>query len=418
MRYLKNVLLGVTGVAVALLFSACSTMMEAGQSQLEVPTLEAQANRVAVGMGIVRENNMIANMPIASDSRWPEALAADITAEQEHAINEGLDSDPYFATHRYSDAIQLQILGGYFVPKVSALTYRAFQKIVILYGEDATNWPSFFEFNADLSAFQKFRDGTPKAVEAVQGDMHESIGDAVIALLPENYQEDLRQSRAAMREAAREVLLLEGRKGELETVLKADVAKQSEDYNGTYTPLTLDEKLDIDAQITTLETEIETQEAAASETEEIYFTLLDNAAEAVKNAMDLDAQQVGLARNIYTACEEIRAGAGEAGTLFTLALANIGLKSVIQNIPKEMKSLAIASLNVPPSLRKKYKERMARITKNAIYLLPTIAMGSYYATKQYNVAGKYMNIAEIIIEADDVRKEAEQAAQSAVKEAS
>jgi hypothetical protein len=83
MNRVKSLISNVLAIGfIAFSMSGCSTMMEGIQSQMEVPTLEKQANRVAIGMTIVRENNIMAfKMPISADAKWPGMVAAEIDDE-------------------------------------------------------------------------------------------------------------------------------------------------------------------------------------------------------------------------------------------------------------------------------------------------------------------------------------------------
>jgi hypothetical protein len=404
---IRNIILNILTFLVVLSFTACSMTQELIQSQIETPTLEAQANRVAIGMGIIRENNIIMNMKLSSDAKWPLEMSQDISPEQEKLINEGLSEDPYFATHQYSDMIQMQMLGGYGNVHISALTYRAFQKILILYGEDRRNWPSFFTFSPDLSNFNTFQDGNLKEITAISGDEYENTDEAIISLMPVGYRKNLLKSLKESRQEADKVVELEGEKGELETILKADVAKQSKEYEEPYTPLSMREKQQIETQISVLETKIDHQQEIADEKEEIYYTILDEAVEVLQSDINLDEEHVKLARNIKLVSENISDGAGEATALFAIAIANISLKDVIQNIPKEIASLIAAKAIAPKSMQQKLNERIERLKNNAIYLIPTIGMGSYYAIKQKSMANKYALVADIIIEAADAKLEAQ-----------
>ncbi len=403
---MKHIIFILVNSIVIFFFSACSMAQEMIQSQIETPTLEAQANRVAVGMGIIRENNIMMNMKISSDALWPEEIAAEISMEQMKLIEIGLNDDPYFATHQYSDFIQQQMLGGYNNPKISALTYRAFQKIIILYGEKVENWPNFFTFSSDFSNFNTFQDGKLKEINAVKGDEYANTDTAIIELMPISYRKDLKKRLKERDEEVDKVAELESEKGELQTRLEADVVKTSDNYKGQYTPLTDLQKDKIEEKISTLETQIDIQEEISDEKEEIYFTLLDAAVEILESDINLDEEYVNLARNIKLVSENISDGAGEAAALFTIAIANIGFKDVIQNIPTEIASLVAAKVMMPAPLQDKFDERISRLKDNTIYLLPTIAMGSYYAIKQKSAANKYAEIADIIIEAVEVRNEA------------
>lgn len=439
MKRRQKLLLHVVVTAMAIFgMSGCSAVMEGVQSQMEVPTLENQVNRVAVGMAIVRENNIMAyKMPISSDASWPELVASDINDTEEQFIVDSLMDDPYFATVHYTEMIQRQILGSSAAMKnvlggfsnitamvlnqtVKPLTKRAMQKIVILYGKDTKKWPNVFDFDGKLNDFLEFKDGTLKDIEASKGDVYETIGEAVISLTPTSLQKDLSQARVTLLEGYDKVASLNGQKGELEAKLKNDEAKSKskakEDVG--YVALSKKQRKNIEREVKVVEERIKEAESFADEKEDIYFELLDQAVVALESEMNIDDENyVKLAKNINTVSDEIQTGAYEAYTSFGLALSNIVSSDIILKFPKELVSLGLGKIAVPANLQSKYNERVKRVVKNALYLLPNIFMGTYYANKQSNLAQKYENITSTIIDAYNVKKEQEAAALKAAQEA-
>ena len=76
-------------VAILIGLSGCSALKETMASQMEVPTLEKQVNRVAIGMDIVRENHVMeSKMKISGDTSWPQELACDLNAAQEKVLKQ------------------------------------------------------------------------------------------------------------------------------------------------------------------------------------------------------------------------------------------------------------------------------------------------------------------------------------------
>jgi len=414
-------------VFVSIYMSGCASLQEGFSSQMEVPTLEKQANRVAIGMTIVRENNMMAfKMPISADATWPKEISADLEDEQEEHIRNVLQQGPYFSTVHYTEAIQRKMLGssialsglgGYanitgmlFNQTISPLTFRAIQKLEAFYGRDPQKWPNVFNYDNSLDNFLDFKDGELKDIEALNGDVYSSIGDAVISLTPLSSQKDLSLARVEMLQAYEDVASLESQKGELETALKSDVAKSNNKKDKTYKSLNSEEKLQIKKDLTLVEERIKVAESVADEKEMIYFTLLDEAVVALESEINIDDENyVKLAKNINIVAAEIQSGATQAYTSFGLALTNIAANNIVLNFPRELESLAYGKAHVPANLQAKYNERIARLAKNAIYLLPNIFIGTYYAHKQSNLAEKYEAITDIIILAYEVKLEQEQA---------
>ncbi|WP_321778785.1 hypothetical protein [Sulfurimonas sp.] len=438
MRNIKKLVINAVVVSLtALVMTGCSSMMEGLQSQMEVPTLENQANRVAIGMTIVRENNIMAfKMPISADAQWPALVASDINETQDKFIIDFLMDGPYFSTVHYSDAIQRRMLGssssmsmfGNYAnlassilnQKVKPLTKRAIQKIIIFYGEDEENWPNIFNFDSTLDNFLEFKDGNIKDIEAVTGDVYETLGEAVISLTPVNLQKDLSVARGEMLDEYVEVASIKSEKGYFQTKLKADEARTQEqkDEDNDYTPLTTQEKLDIEKEIILVETRIKAAESVADEKEAIYFELLDEAVVALESDINIDDENyVKLAKNVNIVSNEIQTGAIQAYTSFSLASANIISGDIVFKFPRELESLAIAKANVPIYLQANYDERLLRLVKNAVYLLPNILIGTYYANKQSSLAGKYESVTNIILLAHQAKVEQELAAKEAAEEA-
>lgn len=430
-RYTLNI--AITALSIFLM-SGCSAMQETFASQMEVPTLENQVNRVAVGMAVVRENNIMAfKMPISADASWPSKLAKEITDSDKQYIDGALKLDPYYATMHYTKGVQRQILGsgalmsqlgdaGNIVALVadqgvSPLTYRAINKVSILYGKNPKNWPNIFGFNGSLGGFLYFKDGTLQDIDSPTGDIYETIGEALISLTPINLQKDLDRARSEMLDAYDEVASLKLDKGDIESTLNSDAAnKKSKKRPNDFVPLSSSEKREMKRELAVIEQSIKESESIADEKEMIYFELLDQAVVALESDMNIDdIEYVNLAKNINIVANEIQAGAVEAYAAFGLALTNIGVSKVIQNFPNELYSLAYAKAYIPLKLQKKYNKRVSRLVSNAVYLLPNIFMGTYYASKQLSLASKYETITDTIILAYNTKTEQDRAAKEASK---
>jgi len=426
---IKVGLVGIVGV----LMSGCASMQEGFASQMEVPTLEKQANRVAIGMTIVRENNIMAfKMPISADAQWPKEVTAELEEEQQQQIADMLQKGPYFATVHYTEAIQRQMLGSSATlgllgdyaniagsilnQTISPLTYRAIQKLEAFYGDDPSKWPNVFNYDSSLDNFLDFKDGELKEVEALSGDVYETLGEAVISLAPISLQKDLTLARADMLAAYEDVATVQAQKGELETALKADMANSNDENKKDYVPLTSEEKLQLEKDISVTDEKIKELESLADEKEAIYFSLLDGAVVALESDINIDDENyVKLAQNINLVSQEIQSGATQAYTSFGLALTNIATNNIILKFPRELESLAHGKAYVPSNLQAKYNERIARLVKNAVYLLPNIFIGTYYANKQSSLAEKYQSITDIIVLAYEVKVEQEKEAKEALE---
>jgi hypothetical protein len=178
-----------------------------------------------------------------------------------------------------------------------------------------------------------------------------------------------------------------------------------------YRPLTTEEKLDTEKKINLIDTQVSEAEAIANEKEAIYFELLDQAVVALESDINIDDENyVKLAQNLNIVSNEIQTGATEAYTAFGLAAANIASSNILLNFPTELESLAVSKATIPGKLDDKFNERVKRLTTNALYILPNVLIGTYYANKQANLAQKYENVTSIILLAHEAKMEQEAAA--------
>lgn len=405
MKTSKNVVNSVLVSILALIMSGCSTMKSGAESLAEVPSLENQANRIVVGMGLVRTNTVIANMPISADATWPDELNDDhVFEDNKQIISDALENDPYVATHEYTDLYQKTKLSGFVfmkAPRIGALTYSALNRAVILYGPDKENWPTFFDIETDLSTFHKFSDGKLKQVEATSSNVYPTITDALISLMPTNYQKDLQSSREEMVSSFMEVAALKSEKGKYETQIEMnDKATATEFLDGQAI-------IDLKQRILEIETSISEKELIADEKETIYTSLLDEATKVLESDIELDKEQVALAKNILLASSAIKKGALEAGGAFALSTTILATTKIVEDFPKELTTLAVARMYIPNTKTDLFDKRLTRLAKNALYAIPAIAIGTYYAIKQSFLAGRYESIAEIIVEADKLQQEEE-----------
>lgn len=395
---IASFILGLT----IILMQGCAATGETMITLLETPTVEASANRSAVGASEIRINNYIINhMPISADAEWPSLVNKEATDEQNKIVRNGLKEDPWFATRHYSDPVQRKMLGGSISPGISPLTYDAYKKISILYGPDSGNWPNVLKYSSDLDQFLEFVDSDekqPLPVEAKQAKLYPNIYTALISLMPVNFQKDLKVSNQEMQQAFSEVAKLKAEKADIKHRLDEDSQTNDE-------PLDEDEIKILEEQVEVLEVQIEEKEKIADEKQDINFTLLDSAVEKLESEITLTSENVALAKNIQQALEAVKSASLESGTLYTLSLASLIGKNTLANFDKELLSLAEATAYVPVSKRHLMKQRIVRLKDNLLYLFPSIGMGSYYAIKQYNLASKYSSVTEVIISASDAQSE-------------
>lgn len=412
--FIQTIMVGIVGITM----SGCSALRESFASQMEVPTLEKQANRVAIGMTIVRENNIMAfKKPISADALWPKVASRELTNKQKIHIANALQKEPYFSTVHFTESIQRKMIGSsatlsgmgkyanafgsVFNQTISPLTYRAMQKIEAFYGKNPRKWPNIFDYDGSLNNFLDFKDGELLDVEALSGDVYETLGDAMIALTPIGMQKSLSLAHAEMLEGYENVADLKSQKGQYETSLKKDANK-----------LSSQEKNNIKNELAVVDERIKEAESIADEKELVYFTLLDDAVVALQSDINLDDENyVNLARNVNIVATEIQLGSDEAYASFVLALTNIVSNNILLKFPRELESLAYGTAYVPSNLQSNYKKRIARLVKNAVYLLPNIFIGTYYANKQSTLAKKYQGVTEIIMLAYGVKVEQEKESQ-------
>ncbi len=394
MKYINKLVLVLV---LPYLFTGCASLREALASSTEVPTLERQMLRVSVGMTIVRQNDLMANhMPISADAQWPSLIAKGISRERKVQLSKIINQDPYYATVRFTDMIQRDRLGfdasvknkkdGVKIAalvlqqKISPLAYEAAHKLEAMYGADSKNWPKIFDADNSLDDFLSFKSGTLKTIESTSGDVYYSLGEAIISLLPISLQKDLLLAREELQESMEVVADLESQKGQLEAKNKSS------------------ERLKI------LKVELDSAKDLNDAKEKIYFTLLDSAATALASDLNIDDENyVKLAHNIYIVSQEIARGSRQAYVSFGLALRKMQTNNMLSNFDRELESLVFAKLYVPAQLQKKYNERVVRVGKNAVYFLPNLFMGTYYAYKQSSLASKYEDISKIIIEAYEAK---------------
>lgn len=424
----------------ALYLSGCSMLQETMASQTELPSVENQIHRAALGMALVRENNIMAQkMPLSADAKWPSLITSEISSAQKDFIQEALRYDPYYATAHYSKYIQRSMLGSSLLmnqlgdygdlvaiiadQSISPLAYEAIHKLDILFAnpklkekksyptdkyylqERMKNWPDVFDFSDSYADFLDFNGGVLREVEAGSSDLYTSLTDALLSLAPLSMQKDLRFAHQELQATSKNLALLKAKKGEAEAKLVLDKAKRNAKQSTPYKALSSREKIQIQQEIPVLNEQIKELESLEESKEEIYYELLDQMVLALESDMNVhDHAYVRLAQNISLVAEEIQEGSLHAYTAFTLAITNLVANKALENLPREILSLGIAKANVPMHLQSIYNKRLLRITKNALYALPNALMGVYYATQQISMARKYKAVSEKIVEVYEIKK--------------
>lgn len=445
----KIALAVVTVGTIGLFNTGCSVLGEMAASQTEIPSVENQVNRAAIGMAIVRENHIIVNkIPISADAQWPTLLGMDINASSKEFINDALAYDPYYATKHYTEAALRKALGSGALMSmlgdnanlissildqtVTPLVYRTVTKIDVLFANPdlqpresyatreeyikarTQNWPDFFDFEASPNHFLEFKHGKLREIESASGDYFPTISSAIIALAPTNMQKELELADSEMIEAFDSVARAQADKGEQEAILERDKGeKQAKVKTANYIPLTQDEINSAQEEIKVLNAQIKEFETIAEEKEKIYFKLLDEMVVALDSDMNIDDENyVKLAKNLHLVAEEIQVSSKEAYAAFGLAVTNLIANNAILKFPTELATLLGAQGMVPVQKQALYGKRLQRLGVNALAALPNALMGTYYASKQSDVAGKYEDVTEKIIKAYEVKMKQELAAQA------
>jgi hypothetical protein len=441
MKNIKKIVLNSAAITIAaLVVSGCSAIQEGLASQVEVPTLEKQANRVAVGMAIVKENNILENkLAFSSDAKWPILVTQDRDDNETKILNMALMNDPYYSTVHYTKAIQRQMLGsgqlmnslgsygnviGSLADQtVSPLEYLAFHKLNILFANPALKkpeqyatqeefikaktkyWPDIFKYNTDISKILEFEKGKIIEIEAATGDVYPNIHKAVLALAPVNLSKDLESGQLDYLDSIEKVAKLEGKLGEIKNQLDS-----GKDSSGEIM-LSEEQKATLNEELAVLEEQLKEANSISDEKEAVYFELLSQMSVALESEINIDDENyVKLARNINLIATELQDSATQAYTLFGIATTQLLGNNALANFPKELESLAVAKASIPLNLQDKYNERMQRLVINALVILPNMGMGIYYAHKQSIIGEKYENITNMILEAYNLKKEQEKQA--------
>ena len=261
------------------------------------------------------------------------------------------------------------------------MAYRTSFKLYTIYGD---KMPSVLEndYNSSLTV----------EVESLNSNTYENLDSAIVSLFPTNFQKDLIQAKNELSSASQEVIQLQNKKGLLEASLQSRINSST---------VTNDRRFEISEEIKTLKIEIKDAEDKNKEMEKIYFTLLDQATQELKSDLTIgDENYLKLAVNINIAAKEIRSSSIDVYTSYAIALRVAQQNNMFENFSTELRSLAKGKFYVPKKLQILYNYRIKRLTKNAILFIPNIFSGIFKAHAQASVAKKYIDITNIIIEAN------------------
>jgi len=369
-----------------------SSLKETGSAALEDPSVEKQLNRISLGINIIKTNHdILYNMPVSSDAEWVDKIVAEITDETKKRIEGQLKEDPYYATVAFTDRIkqQRQNKSGInnLFGEISPLTYQFYNRMNALYTDIDihNNIPDIYQAPTCIDEYKQFKDVKLIEVEAQKGTRYPNVEEAVIALTPD--PDTLKDARSEWNEKMVVVAELKQTTSELEAFI-------DDDNNVGHSEL--EEKKE---ELAVKKVELENAEKSADEQESIYSELLKEAVVVLES--EYDPERVPLAKKLDKLLEAVDTGAVQAGVLFTTAIAK--MTSSIEQIEFELKvfeDVKLASwFHGNDTIIQQMNYRQDRIVKNAIYAIPNITIGSYYAVKQSLIAGKYQKIVEVILDA-------------------
>lgn len=360
---------------------------EVGIAVLEDPNVEKQLNRISLGINIIKTNHdILYNMPVSSDAKWVDKIVAEITDETKKRIEEQLKKDPYYATVAFTDRIKKQRQNASGINnlfgEISPLTYQFYNRMNALYKN--SNKLDVYQAPTCINEYKQFKDSKLIKVEAKKGIRYPNVEEAVIALTPD--PDTLKDARSEWNEKMVVVAELKQTTSELEAFIDDDNNIGSSE---------LEEKKE---ELAVKEVELENAEKSADEQESIYSALLKEAVVMLES--EYEPEKVPLAKKLDKLLEAVDTGATQAGVLFATAIAK--MTSSIEQMESELKvfeDVKLASwFHGNDTIIQQMNYRQDRIVKNAIYAIPNITIGSYYAVKQSLVAGKYQKIVKVILD--------------------
>lgn len=374
---------------------------------IESPNVEQQINRVNVGIAFVRVNTVIlAEMPISGDSTWVDELTKPMTSDMYTKIKNSpaVKNDSYFATAPITNALL-----GRKALALSPLNARLYLILNTIYKDtipDIYGLPSFDNM-ATFTNFPAKNHGKKVEkieVNAAKFEKFPNVELATISLAPKKYQEKLMDAKNAY---AKDKLLVAKTKGAIESA-KAWLA---EDDNSNSPERPKYKKI-----VEIKNAELDKQEEALNTADETYTKLMKEAALEIESFIpdDFMTREVPLAKKLQKLLDLVDNDAIGAESMFAAATAHL-IKNGVGTLGKELQALKTAqALTTLVGNQKEFiDERLSRFSKGALMLLPNIAIGSYYASKQVSEAGRYQIIVDKVLEIAEAQEAADKEAQEA-----
>ena len=371
---------------------------------IENPNVEQQINRVNVGIAFVRVNTVIlGEMPISGDSTWVDELTKPMTSDMFVKIRKSpaVMNDPYFATAPITNAL----LGRKSLA-LSPLNARLYLILNTIYKNtipDIYGLPSF----DNMATFTNF---PPKnhgkkvekiEVNAAKFEKFPNVELATISLAPKKYQEKLMDAK---NEYAKDKLLVAKTKGAIESAK----AWLDEDDNSNSPKRPKYKKI-----VEIKNAELDKQGEALNTADETYTKLVKEAALEIESFIpdDFMTREVPLAKKLEKLLDLVDNNTIGAESMFAAATAHL-IKNGVGTLDKELQALTTAqALTTLVGNQKEFiDERLARFGKGALMLLPNIAVGTYYAIKQSNEAGRYQIIVNKVLEIAETQAAADKKA--------
>ena len=374
---------------------------------MESPNVEQQINRVNVGIAFVRVNTVIlAEMPISGDSTWVDELTKPMTSDMYTKIKKSpaVKNDPYFATAPITNALL-----GRQALALSPLNARLYLILNTIYKDtipDIYGLPSFDNM-ATFTNFPAKNHGKKVEkieVNAAKFEKFPNVELATISLAPKKYQEKLMDAKNAY---AKDKLLVAKTKCAIESA-KVWLAK---DDNSNSSERPKYKKI-----VEIKNAELDKQEEALNTADETYTKLMKEAALEIESFIpdDFMTREVPLAKKLQKLLDLVDNDAIGAESMFAAATAHL-VKNGVGTLGKELQALQTAqALTTLVGNQKEFiDERLARFSKGALMLLPNIAIGSYYASRQVSEAGRYQIIVDKVLEIAEAQEAADKEAQKA-----
>ena len=383
----------------SLLLTACGGMatMESlkggGLAIIEAKSVERQLNRTALASAVIRTNaSILYDMPLSENSEWVDRISEDLDDAWKRRTEAHMkQNDAFFATQQYTngalagldDQGGLQHLIGTLIG-VTPIDFVVQKRLETLYNKR----PDIYAIPTTLKDYSSFPDVRLIKVKATSGNAYPNVERAVLALLPDGFQQDLLAARTENKQAERQVGRAKGKLGEVQSKMKS--LKNQRSSNPRWVKLNQSQQV--------LKQEISDLEAIAKEKQAIYFKLLDQGSEALQN--DFDDSKLALALKLRKALDSIYDGASAAGIIYTTALAKLYQSYDI--LPKELAAIAGGKVGShignDPKLSRFIDVRVDRLKNNAINLFPSLGIGAYQAVMQSVDAAKYAEVVETYLE--------------------